>query len=120
MKRDKRKSRSGAEHAKEEMRLSEKVCRALDIPPDLLPGEGVVEIRGRGVVTVKGSGKILLYTPEEICVEMKKGMVSVRGQGLVCTSYHREAIDIEGRIYSVSFGNGCVCEQGEELDGGNA
>ena len=117
MKRKKAKTRMGEPKEREELRLSEKVCRALDIPPDILPGESVVEIRGRGMVTIKGSGKILLYTPEEICVEMKKGMISVRGQGLVCTSYHKEAIDIEGKVYSVTFGNGGVCEP---RDGGEA
>ena len=116
MKREKGKHQTGSLSQKEE-RLSEKLCRALDIPPDILPGEGVVEIRGRGMATVKGSGKILLYTPEEICVEMKKGMVSIKGRNLVCTSYHKEAIDIEGKIHSVTFGDGGVCEG---IDGGGA
>jgi len=81
----------------------ERVSRALDVPPDLLPGGSLLEIRGRQAMTVRGNGKILTYTPEEICVELSRGVLSVKGRRLVCTSYYFGALGIEGRIDAVVF-----------------
>ena len=81
----------------------ERISRALDVPPDLLPGGSLLEIRGREAMTVRGSGKILVYTPEQVCVELGKGVLSVKGKRLVCTTYYLGALGIEGRIETVSF-----------------
>ncbi len=92
----------------------ERMSRALDIPPDLWPGGSLVEIRGRHAMTVRGNGKILVYTPEEICVELKQGVLSVKGRRLVCTSYYVGALGIEGKIDEVTFGDAIVCAKGGE------
>lgn len=81
----------------------ERVCRALDIPPDVFSGECVVEIRGRGAVSVSGGGKILLYTPEKIKISLSRGSVSICGKRLTCTSYHAGAVCIDGHIVTVTF-----------------
>lgn len=81
----------------------ERISRALDVPPDLLPGGSLLEIRGREAMTVRGSGKILVYTPEQVCVELGHGVLSVKGKRLVCTTYYLGALGIEGRIEMVSF-----------------
>ena len=86
----------------------------LDMPPDLFLGGSLIEIRGRGEMTVRGSGKILVYTPEQICVALADGMLSVKGQLLTCTSYYVGAIGIEGRIDEVSFGEILTCTHAEE------
>lgn len=83
--------------------LKEKLYRCLDIAPDCLPGSTWVEIRSQTVMTVKGCGKILLYTPEEIRIELKKGYLSVCGKRLACTSYYANAVAIDGCIRCVSF-----------------
>ena len=83
----------------------ERVSRVLDVPPDLLPGGSLLEIRGRQAITVRGSGKILRYTPEEVCVELGRTVLSVKGRRLVCTSYYLGALGIEGRIDEVTFGD---------------
>ena len=91
-----------------ERRLRERLAERLDLPPDLLGGEGMVEIRGRGAITVRGGGRILRYTPEEIRILLPRCVLSIRGEGLVCTSYYRGAVGIDGRIGGVMF------EEGEE------
>ncbi len=81
----------------------ERLSRRLDLVPDLLGKEGLVEIRGRGAVTVRGGGKILLYTPEEIRISMPRCVLLIRGEGLVCTSYFQGAVGVDGKIGGVFF-----------------
>lgn len=90
---------------KEERResLREKICRELDIEPDIFPSEGMVEIRGRSSMVVRGCGRILVYKPEEIRLEMGECEISVWGENLVCTSYYLGAVGIEGRINSINY-----------------
>lgn len=83
--------------------ICQRLCRALDLSADCLPGEGLVEIRGRGSVTLRGGGRILTYTAEEIRIALKRGSLRIEGQELVCTSYHAEAIGVEGLIRRVCF-----------------
>lgn len=103
--------------ARERASWRERVSRALDVPPDLLPGGSLMEIRGREAMTVRGSGKILVYTPEEVCVELGRGVLSVKGRRLVCISYYLGALGIEGQIDEVVFGDALVCSErgGESL-----
>ena len=84
-------------------RLGERICRALDLPPDVLPGESLVEIRGRGLLTVSGCRGISEYTPERIALSLKRGRLLVEGRGLGCASYLAGAVSIDGRIDSVHF-----------------
>jgi sporulation protein YqfC len=90
----------------ETVSLRERICQRLDLVPDCLPGECMVELRGRHAVTVSGGGKILLYTPEEIRIAIKRGAVRVTGERLVCTSYYVGAVGIEGLIIGVFFEEG--------------
>ena len=84
---------------------SERICRILDISPETLPHGHAVEILGKSLVRVRGGGSILLYTPEEIRIDIPKGKeyLSVKGEELSCSSYNRGALGIEGVIRSVSF-----------------
>ncbi|MGM9683023.1 MAG: YabP/YqfC family sporulation protein [Eubacteriales bacterium] len=86
--------------------LGERINRYLDIPPDIVPGGSTVELRCRSSLTVRGCGKILLYSPCEIRLEMKDGILCVRGSRLLCTSYYVGAVGIDGRIDSISFDDG--------------
>ena len=86
--------------------LRERLCRRLDLPPDLLSSDGLVELRGRGSVTVRGGGKILLYTPEKIRIAMPRCILSIVGERLVCTSYFQGAVRVDGRIGGVFFEEG--------------
>ena len=85
--------------------LSERICRALDLPADLLPNRTLVEMHGRSAVKICGGGAILLYSPTEIRIALKgeSGWIAVCGVALRCNSYNVGAVGIEGRIHSVSF-----------------
>lgn len=91
--------------SKDKSTISERVCRALDIPPDLLPRRTNIEIHGRSSVKICGGGAILLYSPEEIRIALRgeEGWVSVKGIALRCNSYNVGAVGVDGRICSVSF-----------------
>ena len=84
-------------------KLPERICRALDIEPDVLPSASLVEIRGRGEVSINGGGRILDYTDTEIRIALKKGAAAIRGKRLSCASFCAGKVRIIGRIDSVSF-----------------
>ena len=90
---------------KDKNSFSERLCRALDMPPEILPSSVSVEIHGRSAVKIQGAKGILLYSPEEIRVDApRRGeYISVKGCALSCSSYNMGAIGVEGRISSVSF-----------------
>lgn len=92
---DKRKQRS------DRADLREKLCAALDISPDLLPGGFSVDIRGRNLVSVAGGGKILLYNPERVSIAVPSGRVTIVGKRLSCVSYLAGTVDIQGHIDGV-------------------
>lgn len=85
------------------MSMRERLCKSLDIPPDLFFGQSLLELRGRESMSIKGCGRILLYTPEEIRIALKKGCLRVCGKRLVCTSYHAGAVGIDGAIETIAF-----------------
>lgn len=90
---------------KDRVPLPQRICRALDIPTEILPSTPTVEIHGYGQVKISGGGAILLYSPCEIRIAHRtgEGYMSIRGEGLSCSSYNMGAVGIEGRIRSVSF-----------------
>ena len=92
-----------AKKEKERIGWRERLCRELDLVPDVCAGESLIEIRSSRLLTLWGGGRLLVYTPEQICVAMKRGRISVVGERLICTAYHVDAIEIEGRISSVCF-----------------
>lgn len=91
------------EESKQRRCLRERLCRSLDLSPDLLPGGCMIELRDRHLLTLRGGGKILRYTPEEVCVALRQGRLSVRGRRLCCISYYVGAVGIEGEIDSLTF-----------------
>lgn len=95
--------RTRKERQKDAAGLRERVCRALDLPPDCLPGESLVEIRGRTALTVHGCGRIVTYTPNKICIALKREVLTVEGSHLTCLSYYVNAIGVEGRIEAVRW-----------------
>ena len=92
--------------ADKHLTITERINKTLEIPSDILPNSSLVTIRSRSSVTVEGCTSILLYTPNEIRLSMKKGDVCIMGEELVCTSYHSVEVTVEGKINSVSFEEG--------------
>ena len=76
--------------------LAEIINTRLDIPPDILPHGSLIEIRGQNSLTLCGKSKILLYTPENIRLSLYRSTLSVEGERLVCTTYHKDSIEIDG------------------------
>ena len=62
-----------------------------------------MEIRGRGALHISGCGKILLYAPCEIRVELGDSVLAIVGKDLVCVAYCAGEVAIEGRIDNVAF-----------------
>ena len=81
----------------------ERICRVLDIPPDGLSSETLVEIRGRGGVTVSGASVILTYTDTLIRLCGRHTVLRIEGSELFCASFSSESVRIDGRIESVRF-----------------
>ena len=84
-------------------RLSEKICRYLDITPDGYSGECMIELHGRNYLGIHGSGRILVYTSEEIKIKLKKDCLRIRGKRLYCASYYKDSVCIDGLISDISF-----------------
>lgn len=75
-----------------------------ELPSDALIGETRIELRGRNILFIGGCRRILKYSPTLIAVEVKGDCVVVKGERLICTSYHAGNISVEGFISSLSFG----------------
>ena len=89
--------------ANEKPDIKERLCKALDIVPDMLPREGTVEIRGRNSVLVREGGRILHYSDELVSVEYGRGRVEIKGKRLCCSSYYKGGIRVDGYIRGVEL-----------------
>lgn len=69
-----------------------------------LSARGLVEWRGRTSVNVSGCRRILSYGKERIVLDTVEGTLFVCGRGLSFTAYYANAVGIEGKIDSVSYG----------------
>ena len=88
---------------KEKLSIVERVQRALDIPPDVISRECMIELRGRSLVTVHGCLRISRYLPSEIRLRTASGEVVIVGESLLCVSFASGCVGIEGRVEGVSF-----------------
>ncbi len=77
-----------------------------ELESDALIGEVRVELRGRNSMFVGGCRRIITYSPCLIVLAVKGDKISIKGERLVCTSYHSGTVSIDGQISSVSFGEG--------------
>ena len=80
-----------------------RVSRALDIAPDVLARECVVELRGRELISVHGAERILVYLPSEIRVQTPRGVLSIVGERLTFISYGSGSVGIQGVVDKLEF-----------------
>lgn len=83
--------------------LPERLCRSLDIQPDIFPYGTLIELRGRCSVTLRGCGHITEYTDTRICFSVKGGQICICGRRLSCAAYCAGSAVVDGHIDSVSF-----------------
>lgn len=83
--------------------LRERLCRVLDLPPDGLSSETLIEIRGRASMTVSGASEILTYTATLIRLGGRHTVLRIEGRELFCASFSSESVRIDGRIESLRF-----------------
>ena len=85
--------------------IIERICRAIDVPPESVSRTPCIEIHGRSLLKIRDGGKILLYTPEKIKVGLPRssGVITVNGEGLSCVFYNMGAVGFEGLISTVSL-----------------
>lgn len=73
---------------------------------ELFPMGETVVIYGESCVTVRGCRRILAYSPSEICLQMKKRSLTVRGEALICLSFSGGCTTLQGRIFAVESTGG--------------
>ena len=89
---------------KEKIDLRERICKALDLQPDISEHDTLVQIRGRNKTTVHGARRIISYSPTEVRLDTKRGELQISGKRLFCSSYSRGFVEIEGLINNIVFG----------------
>jgi len=87
----------------EKQTVKERLCRSLDIQPDIFPYGTLIELRGKESVCVRGAGSVSFYTDTEIRFVIRDGEICVRGERLFCSAYRRGVATVDGKILSVSF-----------------
>lgn len=100
---------------KKRRRPAEWLALRLDVPPDLFEGGLRVELRGREAVTVHGITRIAHYAPRMLVLTLKEGHLTLRGERLIVTTYLGGAVVVNGRVDSLTFGDG---DGTDEADGG--
>ena len=83
--------------------IAERLCKSLDISPDILLNSYKVEVFGRNAISISGCKKILLYAPCEIRLALKDSMLCIVGRDLVCVAYSPTDVTIEGRIDNLCY-----------------
>ena len=87
----------------EKISFREQMCKSLDLHPDILERNTLIEIRDRYRTTICGSCRILSYSPTEVRLKTHDGELSVVGKRLFCSSYSTNFVEIEGEICDLSF-----------------
>ena len=85
--------------------LAERICRALDIPPEAVSRTAYIELHGRTLLKIRDGGRILLYTAEKIKIALprSKDILTVIGSGLSCSFFNLGSVGIEGNILTITF-----------------
>lgn len=91
----------------EKISLRERLCKSLDIQPDISERDNLIEIRGQHKITVRGTCRIISYSPDEVRLRTQRGELDIRGKRLFCSAYSTGSIEIEGLINDLSFKEIC-------------
>lgn len=81
----------------------EKLTQGMELPPEGLLKQPLVEISGEKRVLIENHRGVSQYGREQICVKVSYGQLSVRGNGLTLAQMTKEQLVICGRIDGVSL-----------------
>ena len=87
-------------------RLASFLRDSVSLPSDGFIGSFTVEMRGRELLFMQGCRGIVKYSKEEIILAAKGFFVSIKGNGLICTSYYGGTVTVEGKVNNIDFFDG--------------
>lgn len=79
------------------------VSERLDLPAEALSAVPLTELHGRTMVRVENHCGIVEYTPELVCVAVRRGSIRVRGSVLVIARMTRRCVEVRGTIFAVEL-----------------
>jgi hypothetical protein len=91
---------------KNKARIVEYLAVKTSLASDSLVGEARIELRGRNTLFMQGCRRILKCSPEEMVMAAKGFAIRIRGQRLICSTYHDGTVSIDGLIESVALDGG--------------
>ena len=83
-----------------------RVSERLDIPREALPGGFGLSLSGQNELTVRGCRRILSYGSECIRLSLGKTVLSLEGEGLLCTVFEARTVTVQGWICTIRFEGG--------------
>ena len=75
----------------------------------------VIVLRGQRSATVYGCQRILLYSPDRICLRTGKKKAVIVGKNLICASFTGGAVTVIGTVFGVSFEKLNLKEEGRDI-----
>lgn len=81
----------------------QRLAEGLDLPGEPIPGLPLVEIAGERRVLVENHRGVCQYGPDQICIRVKYGIISIRGRGLEIARMSREQLIVSGCIDCVTL-----------------
>ena len=85
-------------------KLKDIFSSALDFPSGLGKNDSRIEMIAKKCVLIRGCLGIIEYGDKRMSFRIKEGMVNIEGEGLYCTAYTSDAVEISGEIISVAYG----------------
>lgn len=101
-------SKEANKKTREKRGIVEYLALKTELPADALTGDFRIELRGRNTLFMQGCRRIVKYSPEEMIMAAKGFEVSIKGQRLICSTYHDGTVTVDGYINSVEFLNGGI------------
>ena len=90
--------------------LLARIGERLDIPREALPGGFGLTLSGQNELTVRGCRRILHYGEDCIRLSLGKTVLSVMGEGLLCTAFGGGTVTVGGHICGILFGGGACAD----------
>ncbi len=87
---------------KSKEKLGRKIKRALEID-EILGENDILEMHGTRELMVRECRNIIHYADEEIRLALREYVLTIRGEGLYCTSYSGGVICVDGRVEELKF-----------------